>query len=161
MSRAAQSPNADIPISTTDDEAARVTAILRACADGERGYRAAAKDVDDAGCAQMFDHYAAERARFALELREVAHRVRPTGSYGSVAGAAHRGWMEARAKLTHGRARPLVTECARGEEAALHAYREALRANLSPGLRELVQEQYEAIKVAHGELTAVLDAGAA
>jgi uncharacterized protein (TIGR02284 family) len=163
MSRANPTNN---PADTTSaaqasDDAATLAAILAACADGERGYRAAAKDVSDAGCAQMFDHYAAERSRFGVALQEAAHRRREPSAPGSVAGALHRGWMGARAKLTHGKAHALVAECARGEEAALHAYREALRANLSPGLRELVQEQYDAVKVAHAELTAVLDAGAA
>jgi uncharacterized protein (TIGR02284 family) len=139
---------------------APIQAILDACADGERGYRAAAGGVSDPGCALMFGHYADERARFAVDLRHAAHGDAAIPATGSIVGALHRGWIEARAVVTHGKARGLVAECARGEEATLRAYHEALRGDLSPGLRELVQEQYEAIKKAHSELTAVLDAGA-
>jgi uncharacterized protein (TIGR02284 family) len=143
------------------DDHARVDGILAACADSERGYRAAALGVNDAGCALMFGHYADERGRFALELRRALHRAGAAPTVGSTAGALRRAWIEARAKLTHGKARGLLAECARGEEAALLAYHEALRADLSPpSLRELVQEQYEAVKKAHAELTAVLDASA-
>jgi uncharacterized protein (TIGR02284 family) len=142
------------------EDRASLDAVLQACADGERGYRAAAKDVRDAGCALMFEHYAGERASFATALRDAAHSRTTGQAHGSKKGTLHRGWLEARAKLTHGSARALVAECARGEDAALHAYREALRANLAPGLREVLQEQYEAIKKAHEELTAVLDADA-
>jgi uncharacterized protein (TIGR02284 family) len=105
----------------------------------------------------MFGHYADERGRFALELRRALHRAGAAPTGGSTAGALHRAWIEARAKLTHGKAAGLVAECARGEEAALRAYQEAIRADLwPPGLRELVQEQYEVVKKAHAELTAIL-----
>jgi uncharacterized protein (TIGR02284 family) len=137
---------------------APVDGILAACADAERRYRAAALRVNDARCALMFSHYADERGRFVGELRHSLHRAGTTQTGGSNAGALRCTCIDARAKLTHGRAWGLVAECARGEEPTLLAYHDALRADLSPpGLRQLAQDQYEAVKRAHAELTALLD----
>ncbi len=52
----------------------------------------------------------------------------------------------------------MLRECQRGEDAALKAYRAALRAELPPGVREDVQQQYEAIQKARAEVAALVDA---
>jgi uncharacterized protein (TIGR02284 family) len=142
---------------------AALAAVLRACDDGEKGYRAAASDVDDPGCQLVFTHYADERARFAKELQTAAHEAMGASiaQNGSPFGTLHRGWMGARATLAQGSSRAVLGECQRGEDAALRTYCAALRADLPPGIRELVQEQYEAIKRARAEVTSLFAAEAA
>ncbi|HEY3820153.1 MAG TPA: PA2169 family four-helix-bundle protein [Polyangiaceae bacterium] len=131
-------------------------ALLEACKDGERGYRAAASDVPERGYQLMFAHYADERAAFAAKLEEALGALggHPTRD-GSRLGALHRGWIDTKAVVTGGSPSAVLSECQRGEEAALRVYRTALRAELPPSLREIVQEQYAAVKKAHAEVSAL------
>ncbi|HLK35458.1 MAG TPA: PA2169 family four-helix-bundle protein [Polyangiaceae bacterium] len=76
---------------------------------------------------------------------------------GSTCGAFHRGWLELKAALEQGSPRSILTECRRGEDAALETYRAALHANLPPGVREVVQEQYEAVKKAREEISTLAE----
>jgi uncharacterized protein (TIGR02284 family) len=147
------------PAGTRDHAALALAEVVRACQDGERGYRAACSGAPDAGYQQIFTHYAAERATFAetLEgaLREMAVR---SPQAGSTPGSLHRGWVSAISILASGHPKAVLRECQRGEDAALRTYRAALRAELPPGIREVVQEQYEAIKKARGEISALVNA---
>jgi uncharacterized protein (TIGR02284 family) len=154
---------------TTSDEhptldtkaAAALSDVLRACEDGERGYRAAASDVTDPGYQLIFTRDAKERAAFAAALRQV---VLPDASAlvcdGSALGALHRGWLDAKSAVTGGKPKAVLAECQRGEDRALELYRAALHADLHPELRETVQEQYEAIKKARAELAGLREADA-
>jgi uncharacterized protein (TIGR02284 family) len=139
---------------------AALAAVLRACDDGEKGYRAAASEASDPGCQLVFAHYADERARFAKELQTAAHEAMgaPILQNRSPFGTLHRGWMEARAMLARGGSRTVLGECQRGEDAALRTYRAALRADLQPSVRELVQEQYDAVKRARAEVSSLFAA---
>jgi uncharacterized protein (TIGR02284 family) len=133
-------------------------AILQACDDGQHGYRTAAEDVADQGCRLMFNHYAEQRAEFTRALLEALQGLGvPSIGGSSPAAAVHRGWMGARAALTQGSAKAVLAECRRGEDAALRTYRAALRADLPPAIRELVQDQYEAVKKARDEVSTLMD----
>jgi uncharacterized protein (TIGR02284 family) len=104
----------------------------------------------------MFAHYANERAAFAARLDDA---LRALGAIpvreGSALGALHRGWLDTKATVTGGDPKVVLGECLRGEDAALKAYRVALRAGLPPSVREVVQEQYEGVKKAHAEVAAL------
>lgn len=137
-----------------------LASILRVCQDGEKGYRAAASDVRSKGYELIFRHYAEQRAGFANALEEAARRlgIAVSGEEGSARGAIHRGWLDLRAAIESGNPRAVLRECRRGEDAALKAYRQALRAGLPPDVRELVQEQYEAVKKGRAEIATLADA---
>lgn len=141
-----------------DAASSALASILTACEDGERGYSTAASDVDVEGFKLMFRHYADERAGFAKALHDIASRaaVTPPGE-GSVRGALHRRWIDLKAAIDSGNPRAVLIECRRGEDAALRAYRDALRADLAPPVRELIQEQYEAIRRARAEIVALVE----
>lgn len=149
-----------------DRAPAVLSTLLDACEDGEKGYRSAASGVSDGGYQLMFRHYADERAGFANALDEAARKALNAGEsvpwpaprQGSTLGALHRSWIDLKAALASGNPKAVLTECRRGEDAALRAYREALRADLPPDIRELVQEQYEAIKKARAEVAALVEA---
>jgi len=158
------------PTSTgADRPATALSSLVEACEDGEKGYRAAAAGVSDEGYRLVFGHYADERRGFATALGEAARRSLPLAAGGtalpehhdgSALGALHRSWIDLKAALASGNPKAVLTECRRGEDAALNAYRDALRAELPPDVRELVQEQYEAIKRARAEIAALVEAAA-
>jgi uncharacterized protein (TIGR02284 family) len=145
--------------SQAPDDAAMsaLMAVVEACEDGEKGYREAASDVRDSGYRLIFAHYADQRAGFARALNDAFRGLRVVPARGGSTGAAiHRDWLEAKAVLTGGSAKAVLTECRRGEDVALETYHAALRhEDLPPDIREMVQEQYEAVKTARAEIAAL------
>lgn len=132
--------------------------LRKACEDGEMGYRAAASDVSDRGFQIVFEKYAKERAGFGKALGEASGSLgAPAPRDGSLLGAMHRGWLDAKATVTGGSAKAVLRECQRGEDAALDTYRATLHTDLPTTLRETVQEQYEAVKKARAEIASLLD----
>ena len=141
-----------------DRAALALMAVLEACEDGEKGYREAASVVRDPGYQLIFAHYADERAGFAKAIEAVFQILRIVPAHGgSTRAAVHRDWLDAKAALTRGSSTAVLIECRRGEDAALETYRAALGEGLPPDLREMVQEQYEAVTRARAEIASLVD----
>ncbi len=141
-----------------DRAALALMAVLEACEDGENGYREAASVVRDPGCQLIFAHYADERGGFAKAIDASFRVLRIVPAHGGSARAAvHRDWLDAKAALTRGSSKAVLIECRRGEDAALETYRVALGEDLPPDLREMVQQQYEAVKKARAEMASLVD----
>jgi uncharacterized protein (TIGR02284 family) len=70
----------------------------------------------------------------------------------------HRGWLSAVSTVARGNPKAVLRECQRGEDAALKTYRAALRTELPPDVREVIQEQYEAVKKARAEIASLASA---
>jgi uncharacterized protein (TIGR02284 family) len=162
MQRQEGSPAVDQTIEHTperDDQAAfALMAVLEACEDGEKGYRDAASVVRDRRCQLIFAHSAGERAGFVKAIDAVFQERHIIPAHGGSARASvHREWLEAKAALTMGSPKAVLTECRRGEDAALEIYRTALRADLPPEIRAMVQEQYEAVTKARAEIAALVE----
>jgi uncharacterized protein (TIGR02284 family) len=133
--------------------------IVRVCEDGEKGYRVAGSKVPDAGYQLIFQRYAAERARFAKSVDEAVRTLGLDGPQdGSALGSLHRGWLNAVSTVARGNPKAVLRECQRGEDATLKTYRAALRTELPPDIREVIQEQYEAVKRARAEIAALASA---
>lgn len=112
----------------------KLNALIETCRDGEQGYRAAARDVRNEDLKSMCSGLAVQRHQFVQELEQIvrSQREAPEKS-GSVVGALHRGWIHLRSAVTSGDETAILSECERGEEAAVAQYREALEL---PGLSE-------------------------
>ena len=69
--------------------------LIEICVDGQKGFEAAAKVVDDPTIKDELVGYSWQRQQFATELRSrmKAFGEEP-GQHGSVSGALHRGWMD-------------------------------------------------------------------
>ena len=131
--------------------------LIETCRDGERGFRYAANHVSDPDLKALFLDIAAERQQFAEALLPHAHRLGgEMESEGSVAGALHRGWMTVKDALgTHDDV-AIVREAARGERAAIAAYRDALGGMLPPISRDLIESQCVRAEHAYRRIEAVL-----
>lgn len=127
--------------------------LIETCKDGERGFRKAAEHVQDPAAKQVFLEIAAQRARFAAALLPHAQRLGGAAdAEGTAAGALHRGWMEVRDALTAHHVQAMVQEAARGEQAALRAYKDALDGMLPPTVRDVVEQQYADVQQAYARL---------
>jgi uncharacterized protein (TIGR02284 family) len=119
--------------------------LVDTCERRELGFRAAAEGVGDPPLRRLLESYAEQRAAFARELRRELSRL------GAVAAAGGR-QETARATQTSGAVptgdeAAIIAECARDEEAAIRAYREALE---SAG--EVVERQYQQLREAYDHL---------
>lgn len=124
--------------------------LIETCRDGEEGFRTAAEGVKRAELRELFQDYARQRAGFAGELQDEVRRLggEPERE-GSLVASLHRGWMGLRAALEGGDDRAIVSECGRGEDLALAAYRAALDTDMPASTRAMIERQFAEIKEAH------------
>lgn len=121
--------------------------LIATCKDGESGYRCAVEDIDSPELKALFAERQRERATFAAELLEAAHRIEtPEEREGGLLARVHRGWMNLKATLTRREPSAIVAECLRGEEAALRDYEAALALELPPEVTGLLEKQYDTLK---------------
>ena len=124
--------------------------LIETCRDGEQGFREAAQNLKDPAVKSMFDEFAHERARFAEELKSEVQRLGGSPDEGgSMAGAAHRGWMNVKGAVTGHDDKQIIAEAERGEDVAVATYQKALEEPLPTAIESVVSRQYEHVKMAH------------
>ena len=130
--------------------------LIETCHDGAKGFETAAEEVHDSSARDLFRQYAHERSRFAEELRVEVQRLGGSpGGDGSVAGAAHRGWMKVKSTVAGRDDAAIIAEAERGEDAAVASYEKALESGLPPGVEAKVQRQFSEVKSAHDHVRAL------
>jgi uncharacterized protein (TIGR02284 family) len=136
-----------------DAVASTLNGLVRTCKDGENGFRTAAENVEDPNLRRLFESYSQQRAEFAAELQmEVERLAQKPADDGHVTAAFHRGLMDLKGGLAGRDEGSIISECERGEDAALKVYDEALGIALSPELRGLIERQYRGIREAHDQI---------
>jgi uncharacterized protein (TIGR02284 family) len=133
--------------------------LIRVLKDSEKGFQTAADAVNKAELIELFARFGVQRAKFGEELKLRVKTLRGDPAKGEMAGGGlHRGWMELRATAASNEVHAILTECERGEDLAVAAYREALRsADLDKQSREILQRQYEAVQAAHDRVRQLRD----
>jgi uncharacterized protein (TIGR02284 family) len=133
--------------------------LIQVGKDAEQGYQTAALDIADEALARLFTDYAAERMKFVVELQQRVKTLRgDPARQGTLAATLHRGWLDLKAALESGDPHAILTECERGEDMALVAYREALAApDIDEDSRRMIQRQYEAVQAAHDRVRQLRD----
>ncbi len=145
-----------------DDQTAISTLnnLIETCKDGEQGFRTAAESLKDQQAKSLFLQYSEQRAQMARELQQ---EVRVLGGdpekAGSVAGSAHRGWMNIKSAITGGNDASIIAEAERGEDVAKKAYEDALNQGLPPTTLAIVRHQATQIREAHDRVRAMEKAG--
>jgi uncharacterized protein (TIGR02284 family) len=139
--------------------------LIQTCKDGRDGFAKAADKLAKDGCddlAARFREFSTQREHFASELEQIA------GAYGddadtsgSVAAAAHRGWMTLKDALTGSGPEAVLDVAEQGEDHAKSEYAKALDTDISSGLRTVVQRQYADVQQAHDVVRDLRDAHAA
>lgn len=145
-------------INETIDVLNELTETLK---DGQHGFETAAKDVKAPELAQVFQRYAKQRAEFSSQLQaQVSHLGGSVEKSGSIAGAAHRGWINLKAALAKNEPHAVLSEAERGEDAAVAAYKKALEhTELDSATRDLISRQFAEVKAAHDQVRNLRDSG--
>ena len=136
-----------------------VESLIEACRNGQEGFLSAAEDVKNPAFKTLFGELAQQRREFAGELQAIAVGLGGEAHVTStVAAAIHRGWMDIKAALASGNEHAVLSECERGEDAAVAEYREALdRPDLPAPIRQVVERQFQAIHGSHDRMRRLRD----
>ncbi len=127
--------------------------------DGEKGFLAAAEDVQDPKLKAIFRSAAARCAEGARELEsKIVSLGGETSESGSVTGAVHRAWTNLKATLTDRTERAVLEEVERGEDAAKEAYEHAIAQPMPPEIRSIIHRQYQGVKENHDRVRSLRDA---
>ena len=141
---------------------ARVTKdLMETLEDGREGYNKAAEELAGSGRADYaaeFRRIADERSAFYTELEQLAAAYGDDiEDDGSVAATLHRVWMSVRETLAFDDVEAVLKTAEQGEEHAVSEYKKALDADISAGLRTVVERQYGAVKTAHDKVRSLRD----
>jgi uncharacterized protein (TIGR02284 family) len=143
---------------TTDDVISTLNDLIEISRDGDLGFTKCAEHAKSAQLKSTFERRANECRAAASELQ--THVVRLGGKpedSGTARGALHRGWVAVRGTLTTDSDEAMLTECERGEDAAVAAYRKALKKNLPSVVRTVVAHQAEGAQRNHDEIKRLRD----
>jgi uncharacterized protein (TIGR02284 family) len=136
-----------------DATASTLNRLIRAGIDGENGFLSAAGSVSDANLQRLFESYSQQRAEFAAELQEELGRyATEPAKPGHAEVALHRGLMDVQASVVGKDDGTIISECERGEDAAVKAYETALNSPLPSEVRSIVERQLGRIKEAHDQI---------
>lgn len=123
--------------------------LIQTCKDGETGYAHAAGVVEEPALKKYFSEQSLERGRFVKELLSAAEALgyKPDAS-GTIEGALHRVWFEAKADLGLGD-QAVLNSVEQGEDVAKKAYSKALEADLPHEVRQMIHNQSISVYAAH------------
>ncbi|MDT7689169.1 MAG: hypothetical protein QOE46_1928 [Acidobacteriota bacterium] len=127
--------------------------LIETCRDGQDGFKTAAEGVQNAELKRLFYFYSQQRAQFVGELQDEVRRIGGEAEdSGSVTASLHRGWMNIKSAVTGQDDNAIISECERGEDAAVSNYREALGTDMPANARSVVERQFGEVKKAHDRI---------
>jgi uncharacterized protein (TIGR02284 family) len=136
--------------------------LIETCRDGQNGFKEAAENAKSPDLKNFFREAATERAQFVNDLQvEVRKLGGEPEKAGSTAGALHRAWIDIKGTLTGKDDHAILSECERGEDSAVEAYRDALKLALPTTINQTVERQFQIIKQVHDRVRQMRDAKAA
>ena len=135
---------------TRDEVISTLNDLIETCKDGENGFLTCAADVERLELKEMFEKAALRCAEAARELQTEVQRLGGTPERsGSLAGSAHRRWVDIRSAITGKDDAQVLAECERGEDVAKESYQNALRKDLPADIRTIVERQYQGVLQHH------------
>lgn len=136
---------------------ARITKdLIQTLQDGKDGFAKGAQKLegdDSAHIARTFRELSAQRSKLSDELQELA---KDYGDHieesGTVTAAVHRGWMSLKDVVTGSNPKGVLDVAEQGEDHAVKEYEKALEADISAGLRTVVERQLVEVRAAHDQV---------
>lgn len=130
--------------------------LIETLEDGRKGFAQAADKLDGGEHPEVsaqLRQYSEQRAAFSSELQNLAQDYGDDiDESGSVAAAAHRGWIALKDALTGDDPDAVLAAVETGEEHAVSEYEDALGKDISSHLREVVERQAGDVRSAHATI---------
>jgi uncharacterized protein (TIGR02284 family) len=138
--------------------------LIQTLEDGKDGFAKGADKLEGDDATQIattFRRLSAERAALADELQELAKDYGDDiDESGTVTAALHRGWMTLKDVASGSDPKGVLDVAEQGEDHAVKEFEKALAADISPGLRVVVERQLGEVRRAHDQVKALRDAHA-
>jgi uncharacterized protein (TIGR02284 family) len=136
-----------------------INQLVETCRDGQYGFEEAAKGVGDPALRAELMQYSMQRREFATALQQALRTMgeEPQDS-GSLSATLHRGWIKVKEAISSNDDHAILSECERGEDAAVEAYREVMGEQVPPGVDDLVETQYSAVRHVHDRIRSLREA---
>ena len=139
-----------------DDVIDTLNDLIETSKDGEQGFLECAENVNNPELKLVFTTGAQHCAEAAAELqREVAKLGGTPQRSGSLAGSAHRRWVDVKAVIMGRDEASVLAECERGEDVAKARYEAALQKELPEPVRAIVERQYRGVLQNHDRVRAL------
>lgn len=132
--------------------------LLETSRDGVYGFRTSAEHADSADVKHLLSLRASNCAAAVAELEQaIRQRGGEPAEGGTVAGSMHRGWVAVKTAFSTMDDKAVLEECERGEDSAVASYRKALKRDLPPDVRAMVQRQADGAQRNHDQVKAMRD----
>jgi uncharacterized protein (TIGR02284 family) len=142
-------------------DAAVTKDLIQTLEDGKDGFATGAEKLEGDEATQIastFRELSAERGRMADELQELAQAYGDQiDDSGTFAAALHRGWMSIKDVVAGSDPKGVLDVAEQGEDHAVKEYERALEADISAGLRTVVERQLGQVRRAHDQVKALRD----
>ena len=137
------------------NDVATLNTLIATLYDSVEGYETSAGDIRDPALARRFTARAEERRTVLGTLRESVRRLGGTPEDdGSLAGSAHRVFVNLKQAVTGSDDQAIVNEIERGEDYLKGKFEAALSADaLSGEARQAVQQAWESVRAGHDEMS--------
>lgn len=144
------------------DDAKVTKDVMQTLQDGKEGYAQAAENIADAGAPEYeaaFRRHSEQRAQFYDELEQMAANYGDDlDASGSAGATVHRAWLSLREALSGSNPAGVLNAVRQGEDHAVQEYDKAIKEDISDDLRQVLLRQAAAVKAAHDEVQALVDA---
>ena len=132
--------------------------LIETSKDGEYGFRTCAERATSGELKSLFTKRATSCASAATELQALVRQQGGTAEdSGSVTGTLHRGWVSVRDAVSGTSDQSVLDECERGEDAALARYRKAIKQDLPPAVKAVVEKQMAGVQANHDQVKRLRD----
>ncbi len=132
----------------TEEVGNKLNELLEKTYDAEKGFKNAAENIEHSALKSYFNQKAQERYNFGHELKsEITSFGQKVDKGGSVAGSAHRTWMNVKALFSGDNEESMLEEAIRGEKAAVEEYEDVLsETSLPSSTKTLLNSQKNTIE---------------
>ncbi|UOB16725.1 ferritin-like domain-containing protein [Abyssalbus ytuae] len=126
----------------------KLNELLERTYDAEKGFKNAAENVKNPSLKNYFNRKAQERYDFGHKLKtEIRSFGQDVEKGGSLAGTAHRAWMDLKSYFSSDNEEAILEEAIRGEKAAVKEYDDVLEDDTLPySTKSLLIEQKNEIE---------------
>lgn len=139
--------------STDNTGLATLETLTTTLLDSVNGYRDAAQNTEGSRFQKIFRSYADERSRTAEEMRtEITRLGGDAPDDGSFLGATHQRFLDLKATVTGRDDQAIVNEVERGEDYLKEKFETALKADLAPETRAIIERAYQSVRKGHDQM---------
>ncbi len=132
--------------------------LMEVSKDGEQGYKDASDDIKDKELSVMLFNYSVLRGNYVNVLRELVQSLGGATEFsGSILGIIHRRWMDVRFGVAGSDPHSVLSECLRGDKAALKKYEIHLEQDLPENISNKILLQYSEMKLNYDTISKLLE----